>query len=223
MIASSSPRLPQGSRPLRRDQHGIVLFIALIVMVALSLAGVALVRSVDTTTSVTGNLAFRQAALLQANWAIENAIGDVYALDSANPGSVLSDTDKQTDHPDRCYYATFDTTKESTKTGQPAVPSGVPEVLWKLNNAKLLPTYCRPAAGDSGNRVAYVVQRMCTTAADGLAPNEAMCELMEPKQSLGTTVGDEALSVGKFPLYRVTVRVDGPNNSLAFVQAMIRG
>jgi hypothetical protein len=46
---------------------------------------------------------------------------------------------------------------------------------------------------------------------------------MQPKQALGTTVGDEAISVGKFPLYRVTVRVDGPNNSLAFIQAMIRG
>ena len=46
---------------------------------------------------------------------------------------------------------------------------------------------------------------------------------MQPKQALGTTVGDEAINTGKYPLYRVTVRVDGPNNALSFVQAMIRG
>ena len=45
------------SHPTR--QHGVVLFIALIVMVALSLAAIALIRSVDTTNAVVGNLAFR--------------------------------------------------------------------------------------------------------------------------------------------------------------------
>ena len=54
-------------------------------------------------------------------------------------------------------------------------------------------------------------------------PLPEKCELMQPKQALGTTVGDEAMSTGKYPLYRVTVRVDGPNNALSFVQAMIRG
>ena len=41
-------------------QSGVVLFIALIVLVAMSLAGVALVRSVDTNLLIAGNLAFKQ-------------------------------------------------------------------------------------------------------------------------------------------------------------------
>ena len=44
-------------------QHGVVLFVALIAMVVMSLAGVALIRSVDTTGSVAGNLAFREASI----------------------------------------------------------------------------------------------------------------------------------------------------------------
>ena len=64
---------------------------------------------------------------------------------------------------------------------------------------------------------------MCTVDAIGFAANQAQCDLMQPKQALGTTVGDEAINTGKYPLYRVTVRVDGPNNALSFVQAMIRG
>ena len=57
----------------RDNQRGVVLFIALIVMVAMSLAAIALIRSVDTTTTVIGNLAFRQASILPANFAVEDA------------------------------------------------------------------------------------------------------------------------------------------------------
>jgi len=201
-----------------RAQQGIALFVALIVMVALSLAGVALIRSIDTTTSVTGNIAFRQAALLQANWAVEEAIGHVYAADTTlSPGDMI---DTKQDQTAQFYLASFDPAKDSTISAQPALPAGVPDVLWKKGGAWPI------AFSDSttGNMVKYIIQRMCSTAiASPADANQAQCELMTPKQSLGTTVGDEALTIGKYPLYRVTVRVDGPNNSLAFVQAMIRG
>src|SRR6266849_5608379 len=70
-MTSLELRCLQVSPPAR--QHGVVLFVALIVMVALSLAAIALVRSVDTTTTVIGNLAFRQASILPANMAVEEA------------------------------------------------------------------------------------------------------------------------------------------------------
>jgi Tfp pilus assembly protein PilX len=219
-------RLPPATR---RAQSGVVLFIALIVMVALSLAGVALVRSIDTTASVTGNIAFRQAALLQANQAVEDAIGHIYAGDTALSASDMIDT-KDNDVAN-CYYAVYDVTgamPDSTKTDQPGLPAGIPQVLWKKSTASGLDANCRLVdtkdTGSVKNTVSYIIQRMCSI--DLTLPAEAnqrYCELMEPKQALGTTTGDDAIKVGKFPLYRVTVRVDGPNNSLAFVQAMIRG
>jgi Tfp pilus assembly protein PilX len=201
-----------------QSQRGIALFVALIVMVALSLAGIALIRSIDTTTSVTGNIAFRQAALLQANWAVEEAIGHIYLPDSKlTAGDMIDPTN---DASAQFYLATFDPSKDSTKSAQPALPSGVPDVLWKKNGA--WPTAFTDT--NNGNKVKYVIQRMCMTDI-GLpsGPTAQKCELMQPKQALGTTVGDEAISTGKYPLYRVTVRVDGPNNALSFVQAMIRG
>ena len=51
-------------KPTIRHQRGVVLFIALIVMVAMSLAAIALIRSVDTTNILIGNLAFRQSSIL---------------------------------------------------------------------------------------------------------------------------------------------------------------
>jgi len=72
----SSRALPVASHRLRppAGQRGIVLVIALIVMVALSLAGIALMRSVETSTAVVGNLAFTQASALPANLAVEEAV-----------------------------------------------------------------------------------------------------------------------------------------------------
>jgi Tfp pilus assembly protein PilX len=78
-------------------QDGIVLFIALIVMVAMSLAGVALVRSIETTTAVVGNLAFRQAAMLPANMAVEAATAALFA--NASTTNAATVTDKEADLP----------------------------------------------------------------------------------------------------------------------------
>src|SRR5438876_4723947 len=67
-------------------QRGVVLFIALIVMVAMSLAAIALMRSVDTTSAVIGNLAFRQASILPSNFAIEDAAAGLFS--DANVANV---------------------------------------------------------------------------------------------------------------------------------------
>ncbi len=52
-------------------ERGTALFVALIMLVAMSIAAVSLVRSVNTTVVVSGNLAFQQAALQAADYGIE--------------------------------------------------------------------------------------------------------------------------------------------------------
>ena len=53
-------------RHLPYSQKGFVLFLALVSLVVMSLAAVALIRSVDTNSLITGNLAFRQNATLSS-------------------------------------------------------------------------------------------------------------------------------------------------------------
>ena len=65
-----------------------MLFVALIGMVVLSLAAVALLRSVDSGTSIAGNLAFKQASIGPINYAIEQAN---YALFDAPAASRITD------------------------------------------------------------------------------------------------------------------------------------
>src|SRR5438876_5372677 len=85
-------------------QRGVVLFIALIVMVAMSLAAIALIRSVDTTTTVIGNLAFRQASILPANFAVEDAAAGIFA--DASPSGAARIADLRVDNPAQNYFAT---------------------------------------------------------------------------------------------------------------------
>lgn len=83
-----------------RVQRGIVLFTVLIALVVLSLASVALVRSIDTGTTIAGNLAFRQAATQAGDAGTEAALAWIQGQIAANGGIVLH-TSKASG-----YYAT---------------------------------------------------------------------------------------------------------------------
>jgi type IV pilus assembly protein PilX len=58
----------------RDKQTGFVLFVALIVLVAMSMAGIGMMRSVDASTQIAGNLASRQSAIHIQEAALEEAI-----------------------------------------------------------------------------------------------------------------------------------------------------
>src|SRR4029434_10585493 len=97
-----------------RRQRGIVLFIALIVMVAMTLAAIALIRSVDTTNTAVGNLAFRQSSILPANYAVETAVASLF-VEAYNGGPKVTDPTK--DDTNVNYYSTFKRT--DNKIGVP--------------------------------------------------------------------------------------------------------
>jgi len=61
------------SNKLPHREKGLALLVAMIALVAMSLAGIALVRSIDTNTMIAGNLAFRQGATLSADAGTETA------------------------------------------------------------------------------------------------------------------------------------------------------
>ena len=83
---------PRTERVRIVKQRGVVLFFTLIAMLAMMLAAVALIRSVDTSTLIAGNLAFKQAATTSGDAGIENAIVSLTATQTANNAlNVLSD------------------------------------------------------------------------------------------------------------------------------------
>ena len=194
------------SRSPRRRQRGVVLFISLIVMVAMSLAAIALIRSVDTSTGVVGNLAFRQAAILPANLAVEAAAAALFD----DVRGTTAPIDRSSDMPAENYFATLQP-GENTR--------GVPVELQRKPNF----TQTRVLTDHTGNEIRYIIERMCLPAAAGEAASAARCEMLAPKRTSGTTANEgSAIELPRGPMYRVSVRVDGPKNTTSFLQAMLR-
>jgi type IV pilus assembly protein PilX len=179
-------------------QAGVVLFIALIALVVMSLAAVALIRSVDTNTMIAGNLSFKQSALISSDSGVETA------LSWLKNQSVLDENLSA-----QGYYATA---ASEAKT------------LADSSNAQLATGNNVTAGIDaSGNTIKYIIQRMCKNsgAADTShclygPPGEdenskSNCDMSNP--CLGEPAG--AL------LYRITTKVTGPKNTVSYSQAFV--
>ena len=210
----------------RTAQRGVVLFIALIVMVVMSLAAIALMRSVDTTTQVIGNLAFRQASILPANYAVEDAAAGLFG--DANLTGVARIADVRADDATQNYYATHNQGWDDAY----GVPTPLQTKAAALALGRQVPagrTGKTPSDG-AGNIITYVVERMCNPAAPhpeapGNESTRSWCDMAPPKQPPGATINDPSAGLDfRQVFYRVTVRVDGPpgTNTVSFAQAMLR-
>ena len=205
-MSSLKPPLLQAAPPAR--QRGVVLFIALIVMVALSLAAIALIRSVDTTTTVIGNLAFRQASILPANMAVEEAAAALFS--DADVARAIRIPNRDSNLPAENYFAFWQNSDDAR---------GIPAQLQKRTAFTQTKMLVDASLTGAQTEVRYVIERMCVAAAP---PTNANCDLLPPTGPFGTTVGDSSLTLPSVPYYRVTIRVDGPQNTASFVQAMLR-
>jgi type IV pilus assembly protein PilX len=191
-----------------RSQGGVVLFVALIAMVILSLAGVALVRSVDSSTGVAGNLAFRQASIAPVNQAIEEAVDALFKTKSI-ASTIATNTGLS-------YYASLQAGEKPN--GVPLVLSGNYSTMTTAYNAAGLPL---PTVDVTGLEIRKVIERVCTI--DGGA-TIGTCDLLPPKVSpAGTDNEVKRIPLPPIPHYRVTVRVDLPGtNTTTYAQAFLR-
>jgi type IV pilus assembly protein PilX len=186
------------------------MFIALLVMVALSLAGIALIRSADTATIVSGNLAFKQAAVYAVDRSVEQAIA---ALFDPPPAIV----DKTADLPAQNYFACVQAAGGGCLPASTPIPE-VPTVL----TTKALAATLTPLIPEDGanNKSYYVIERMCASGGPAVGSN---CNLSST--ALGADAGTqhyEGLVRPGDAYYRVTVRVEGPRNTVAYAQAILQ-
>ena len=190
-----------------RRQQGVVLFIALIVLVAMSLAGIALMRSVDTGTVIASNLAFRQNATHVGDLGIEKArnwlLANSTSLNADQPG--VSDGTG--------YWSNMQSGVDLLGND-----AGKPDYDWGTGVTVTTP------APPAGYAVRYVIHRLC--AASG-APTDTGCvKSSDTSSSTSSTKGAAAygsygISASTSALYRVTVKVSGPRNSTSYVQAVV--
>lgn len=192
-------------RPMQTRQRGVVLMITLIVLVAMTLAAIALVRSSDTTNLIAGNLAFQQAATNSGDQGTEAAI---VWLEQNNSGTYLH-ADHNTSG-DQLGYSSI---------RQDPVPGQTWENFW---NAVLSNQSISLAPDAAGNTVSYVIQRMCQlsgapTSGAGCAVSSATATTVGNSEDAGTVV----LQYSSQVFYRITSRIVGPRNTVSFVQTIV--
>jgi len=202
-----------------RKQRGVVFFVALIVMVAMALAAVALVRSVDTANIVAGNQAFKQGALNATDRGVALALNK---FDSSTSGALSTESATHADSTNNCYRSTtFQPTQLDAR--------GVPKLLVNPTTAQspfaasfdTTYTGCKSTNATTGETIRYIIDRQCTSTVAGIAPTNGDCNVVSTSTS-GRTDDDLHTGSETVPLYRVTVRVDGPRNTVSFAQVIFR-
>lgn len=187
-------------------QRGAVLFISLIVLVLMMIAGVGLVRSVLTGTLTVGNIGFRQGTLASSDIGMQKASALLYALSTTDADSAAS-----------CY--------SSVQLGNDG--RGVPSTILNKTtfdanstySANCVLTKANNSAVPDGETIRFIIDRQCESSTFSVTS----CSLyVSPNACNSTNAGSSSeCIVGKQAMFRVTVRVDGPRNTVSYAQAML--
>jgi Tfp pilus assembly protein PilX len=198
-----------------RAQRGASLFVAIVALVIMTIAGFALMRSVDTGNIIAGNMAFRESTVNAADSGIEAAAAYLNGTIAAAPDANL---------PAGCTVGALPSTLGTCRYSARILPEderGVPLIDWSSANI--------PVTSLNGNDVQYVVERLCNPdtavtvelgkAAKNYVAN-SLCGI-SPVVEGSSKSGPKLLPSHVVEvMYRITVRVQGPRNTIATVQSI---
>lgn len=210
---------------LPKKQNGVVLIITLIVLVAMTLAAIALVRSIDTGNVVAGNMAFKQGATQSGDAGTEAAL--VWLSGIAGIATSYNDI------PEQGYYAT------SQEILDPTGNNGDPNhalIDWDGNDCNdavangtasncIEPFPANPGdavPNTAGYIVQYVIHRLCPST--GLPNNCASTTSTVAGTSSGAkdyTSKGGLSGESEVEYYRITTRVKGPRNTIGYIETIV--
>jgi type IV pilus assembly protein PilX len=189
----------------KKTQQGVVLFISLIMLVAMTLAAIGMIRSVDTGNLVSGNMAFKQSSVLAGDRGIQEGFNwlnsNIANLSTSNLAVG--------------YFSSI----------QGGDPNWFAEDIWQ--NAMTV-----TGVDAAGNRVQYIIHRLCTqpdtpyNGINGGVANQCATSLSTTPSNnaaVGTSVklGSSVYQTNPMVYYRITSRVLGPRNTVSVVQATV--
>jgi Tfp pilus assembly protein PilX len=187
-------------------QRGVVLLITLIILLTMLLASIALVRSVDTTNVVAGNVSFHQAATHSGDAGVEAAIA---WLESQNGGGNLFNHN---------FAMGYSAVRQDPAPGQSW------DDFWNAVLAAQSVTINGGAPDAAGNTVSYAITRMCNAVGDPAAVNTDCSVSVVTSNNAGAN-SQGAAQVGLLYstqyYYRITSRITGPRNTVSYVQAIV--
>jgi Tfp pilus assembly protein PilX len=182
-------------------QHGVVLIFSLIVLLILAIGAVALLRSVDSSLLSAGNLAFHRDLVNQGEQAVASVMTEF-----KNNGPPLGGVTTAS-----MLTANYSATTLATNA------QGVPLALLDNTAFGLVATAPDIVGRTPDVTIRYVIDRLC-------APLTVIASSPNCVQSTGMPTGgtanrNTAVAAPSATIYRISVRVNGPRNTQAFLQA----
>ena len=187
----------QRGRSLRREQ-GVVLFVALIVLIVMTLAGLALLRQLGSGTSIAGNVAFKENATSVADRGTEEAVKWL----ATNAALTLSNSFADGYHSN--WAGSLDPTTFAWDTESKTV-----------------------VVNEAGNTIQIYIQRLCDVdGLSALDPGQRCSDFPNenPLRDRGGLTGylPGLPTAVPQPFYRVTTRVTGPRNTVSYTQVLMQ-
>ena len=189
---------------LRRTERGLTLIIVLIVLVAMTLAGISMMNSVNTAGLVAGNMAFRQAALHAGDVGTEAAI--TWLL--THGGTV-----REQNIPANGYYANQNI--HAPATGQTW------DDLWQSLGSGEFATVNDTPNAQTGTTVSYVIHRLCQNVGPANAADCAISPSSAVNEGNSHDVGNIPINYSAQQYYRITSRIQGPRNTVSYTQTIV--
>jgi type IV pilus assembly protein PilX len=215
----TTPALPT------RRQRGLSLIFALLALGAMMLAAVAVVRSVDTSGQVLGNVGFKQDTMLASDEAARQAIdwlnvnrADIKLYEPVAAVGYYSTT-----------YPTLDATgRRSTDATRTVVDwDGDACARYTTRAACITPSGLKDLP--NGVKARYLITRLCAANGD---PKAGAINCAAPLQVSGTpgvghgSVGYPGASpsgaAGSGVYYRIIVRAAGARNTVSFTETIVQ-
>ncbi len=208
-------------------QRGVSLLFALITLVALSLAAVALVRSVNTSSLIVGNLGFKQDSIAYAAQAAEAAIA---FLDAQKKTGKLDSHDA-----DLAYYATahenLDPTNRRPADATRAVIDWAGDGCatgYDSGSFALCMQSLPSVSGPQGNVTRYTITRLCTLQQPATDPANICARPVRSSVIDSDDKGEKkygggpgSIVVEGGPYYRILVRSVGARNTVSFTETIV--
>ena len=208
-------RFPGTHPQARRDQRGIVLVFALITLVIMMIGAVALSRSISNSQSSVANIGFKRDLANQGEWAVQQAMTAVRA-----GGALQNVTTRNASLQSANYSATLLSTNSQ----------GIPLALLSDSLFTAIATTANDfSPAGSGVQIRYLVDRLATAAGTCSPSTCSMAnqqvfggnssEWISAQNNSGAAGSNLGSAVTPQPIYRVTIRVKGPRNTLSFFQS----
>lgn len=182
-----------------RHQQGVVLFVALIVLIIMTLAGLALLRQMGAGTSIAGNIAFKENATSVADRGTEFARTWLAANSAITASDSLADG----------YLSSWGGSVDPTTFN------------WAAQSRTLVDDQAQ-----TGNTARIIIQRLCATAGMSAIDPAQQCSdfpVVNGGQSHGGGGYPSVLpGASPSPFYRITTRVDGPRNTVSYTQVLMQ-